>query len=84
MRAFVNDVLSDAGPAGPARPTDVALEFKHVCRSAQGLGAVGYSASSSSAAHYLQQAAHLQLDCAAAAVLTTGTSWMQLGDPMTG
>lgn len=31
VQAFVADVLSDA-PAGPPRPADCALEFKHVCR----------------------------------------------------
>lgn len=31
VRAFVNEVLSDAA-TGQARPADLALGFKHVCR----------------------------------------------------
>jgi len=38
VRAFVNEVLSDAA-TGQARPADVVLEFKHVCRSAPLLAA---------------------------------------------
>lgn len=34
LRAFVTDVLSDTAAVGPARPADVVLEFKHVCRCA--------------------------------------------------